>query len=155
MDTSQEYILMCEKAVEVQEGWESQVGDYGFLSHPLDQRIVFVAGEPWSLLTPVIFPFAIGNNKDLKRKENLRWLPRQDQLQGMVPEIKNKLHVIFRFIDFLQASYTKKTAQRAFVVLYNMLDNGASMEQLWMAFVMKEKYNKTWNGKDWEPTNDK
>jgi len=23
------------------------------------------------------------------------------------------------------------------------------MEQLWLAFVMKEKHNKTWNGKDW------
>ena len=25
----------------------------------------------------------------------------------------------------------------------------ASMEQLWLAFVMKEKYNKTWNGESW------
>jgi len=24
-----------------------------------------------------------------------------------------------------------------------------SMEQLWLAFVMNEKYNKVWNGKDW------
>ena len=24
-----------------------------------------------------------------------------------------------------------------------------SMEQLWLAFVMKEKYNKTWNGEEW------
>jgi len=25
-----------------------------------------------------------------------------------------------------------------------------SMEQLWLAFVMKEKYGKVWNGEDWE-----
>jgi hypothetical protein len=25
----------------------------------------------------------------------------------------------------------------------------ASPEQLWLAFVMKEKYNKVWNGEDW------
>jgi len=24
-----------------------------------------------------------------------------------------------------------------------------SMEQLWLAFVMKEKYNKIWNGENW------
>ena len=27
-----------------------------------------------------------------------------------------------------------------------------SMEQLWLAFVMKEKYNKTWNGEEWVET---
>ena len=26
---------------------------------------------------------------------------------------------------------------------------GFSMEQLWLAFAMKEKYNKSWDGKDW------
>jgi len=25
-----------------------------------------------------------------------------------------------------------------------------SMEQLWLAFVMKEKFDKVWNGEDWE-----
>lgn len=25
----------------------------------------------------------------------------------------------------------------------------SSMEQLWLAFVMKEKFNKIWNGKNW------
>ena len=26
----------------------------------------------------------------------------------------------------------------------------SSMEQLWLAFVMSEKYNKIWNGKEWD-----
>ena len=25
-----------------------------------------------------------------------------------------------------------------------------SMEQLWLAFVMKDKYDKTWDGKEWK-----
>ena len=25
----------------------------------------------------------------------------------------------------------------------------SSFEQLWLVFVMKEKYGKTWNGQDW------
>ena len=32
----------------------------------------------------------------------------------------------------------------------NHRENLYSMEQLWLMFVMKEKYNKEWNGKDWE-----
>ena len=30
--------------------------------------------------------------------------------------------------------------------------NETSMEQLWLAFVMKEKFNKTWNGENWLET---
>ena len=30
--------------------------------------------------------------------------------------------------------------------------SSASMEQLWLAFVMKEKYNKVWNGENWVDT---
>jgi hypothetical protein len=31
----------------------------------------------------------------------------------------------------------------------NRLIQPESWEQLWLAFVMKEKYNKVWNGEDW------
>jgi hypothetical protein len=27
-----------------------------------------------------------------------------------------------------------------------------ALEVLWLAFVMKENYNKVWNGEDWETT---
>ena len=78
MDTSEEYIKMCQKATEVQALCEADV----------------------EIESPSI------------------WLPRQDQLQGMV-------------------EYT---------VGVNKFN---SMEQLWLAFVMSEKYNKKWDGKDW------
>jgi len=71
------------------------------------------------------------------------WLPRQDQLQEMVFELvqskpgKCRTRLMKLFAEFLE-----------FVG-----DSGAnydSFEQLWLAFVMKEKYNKVWNGNDWE-----
>ena len=30
-----------------------------------------------------------------------------------------------------------------------IMDKNYSMEQLWLAFVMKDKYKKVWNGEDW------
>ncbi|KKL82719.1 hypothetical protein LCGC14_1981920 [marine sediment metagenome] len=59
------------------------------------------------------------------------WLPRQDQLQEMVK--RDSLHLI---LDF-----------ECFAISYG--DLSTSMEQLWLAFVMKEKYNKTWDGGKW------
>jgi len=32
---------------------------------------------------------------------------------------------------------------------HNILMGCQSMEQAWLRVVMKEKYNKTWNGEDW------
>ena len=66
------------------------------------------------------------------------WLPRQDQLQEMVCGGWGLQTICTRIEEFSKAS-----------------DGGVSitidgsMEQLWLAFVMKEKYNKIWNGEEW------
>lgn len=69
------------------------------------------------------------------------WLPRQDQLQEMVS---------FRgFIDW------EHWLGHIYGWNYGNKPNGhlhifETWEQLWLAFVMKEKYNKVWNEGDWE-----
>ena len=72
------------------------------------------------------------------------WLPRQDQLQEMVDlpylvkfECQHE-RIIGELIVFGSDKHSK-----VFMV------SGKSMEQLWLAFVMKEKYNKTWDGEKW------
>ena len=68
------------------------------------------------------------------------WLPRQDQLQKMVrSKFANNL-------DMLMAFYAFVTEDKPFG--FDAIFN-APMEQLWLAFVMKEKYNKVWNGEKW------
>ncbi len=65
------------------------------------------------------------------------WLPRQDQLQEIVvSESKNWEGVFGDFLYFYQDVDMR---------------NIKSMEQLWLAFVMKEKYNKVWddNKEEW------
>jgi len=71
-------------------------------------------------------------------------LYRQDQLQEMVEEIKDKNHFIFRFYNFLQNKYVAWAHQNAYIVLYNTF-NGISLEKLWLVFVMKELYSQTWD----------
>lgn len=65
-------------------------------------------------------------------------LERQDQLQEMVSE-----H--FKAGLDLCNLYTWYIRNRP----HDAGQEWNSMEQLWLAFVMKEKYNKVWNGEEW------
>ncbi len=67
------------------------------------------------------------------------WLPRQDQLQEMMT------------IDHPYTSLKLLSALAQFCSVDNLKNLGQwlSMEQLWLAFVMKKKYNKVWDGKSW------
>ncbi len=75
-------------------------------------------------------------------------LKTQDQLQEMAQPIveQQDLHYIGayrlagRFTDFL-ACHNQ--------ALDNIDVGECSMEQLWLAFVMKVKYGKVWNGDNW------
>lgn len=65
------------------------------------------------------------------------WIPllRQDQLQEMVPSEDGA---------FVQLCCLYKFCMDNPDYLIN-----PSMEQLWLAFVMRENYGRTWNGEDW------
>jgi len=86
------------------------------------------------------------------------WLPRQEQLQEMlsrkeitvVHNLENgprgqvdlligdvRKAILFRFAEFIdnENKYTE------YMNTY---------EQLWLSFLMKEKFNKKWNGKKWK-----
>ena len=67
------------------------------------------------------------------------WLPRQDQLQDMVKE-DTDYHTLMKFDTWVF------TLAR---VYDDMIIEKFSMEQLWLAFVMYEKYGKQWDGSDW------
>lgn len=68
------------------------------------------------------------------------WLPRQDQLQEMVG---NKGKTFTHIHDF---EYGVNTPEYSLVPALIFL----SMEQLWLAFVMKELYQKRWSGSEWK-----
>lgn len=70
-----------------------------------------------------------------KKLNGMVWLPRQDQLQIMIYErgYNNYFYYHNRFTKFLDENF------RDFL----------TYEQLWLAFVMHEKYNKRWDGEEW------
>ncbi len=72
------------------------------------------------------------------------WLPRQDQLQEMV-EPKPSPRLFAEFMTFL--GYDGEHFSGGYPI--TRPPDFSSMEQLWLAFVMKEKYGKTWNGEEW------
>lgn len=131
MDTSVEYIKMCEKAVEVQDGWRPKIGDIYSSSTPQygvqQNKIVIIESTKYHKFSKAKTSF---------RRRYMFWLPRQDQLQGMVTKFSEVkvAHIIIN-VDKMNEDYFCKFS---------------SMEQLWLAFVMREKYNKNWNGEDWK-----
>jgi hypothetical protein len=149
MDTSPEYAKMCEKAEEIQKLWEPVVGDF------VRAEYVSIIREYGISSGASIFPlFTRAGKWAWYNKEDMVWLPRQDQLQDMIDDEYQKISKFWRFVDFLKSPYDKRSHQNTWVVWTNMNgENAGSQEQLWLAFVMREKFGKTWNGEDWEKVN--
>jgi len=77
--------------------------------------------------------------------DKITWLPRQDQLQAMVGSYNECFDLLDRECnpdrgDFAKLHYAYHSLG---VLPFN------SMEQLWLAFVMSERFRKYWNGEDW------
>jgi len=138
MDVSPEYVAMCD-CPEIQghrleerhsDTGKWQEGDFWTTRFDVDKGKVFIvykpndawADEPHYLHHPI----------------ECIWLPRQDQLQMMYSNGNFGLQTLCCFIyDFATSQYGS-----GFTI------NG-SMEQLWLAFVMKSLYQKSWNGSGW------
>jgi len=79
---------------------------------------------------------------------NYIWLPRQDDLQKMV----GKYPVVFeKFVNEVGINDFNYGLEEMFEWgLFEEYSNSTSMEQLWLAFVMKELYQKQWDGTEWK-----
>ena len=131
---------MCEKAEEIQKLWKYKMGDWFFQDTKVDileQNFQDdYKGDEWK--TRKVRIFGSGENKAI-------WLPTQEQLQGMV---KGKIiHIwgTFNSLDMAVSSIDRNKRDS-----HKVCSKSKSMNELWLAFVMKEKYNKIWTGKDWQ-----
>jgi len=129
MDCGKVYIKMCEKAKRIQ-----------------DEH-----GEAWITFGKgILYSYDNVYYKHLTEDGNrwhLTWLPRQDQLQGMVgnyEEAKRKIKSFF----YDWAEFTCPFAED-FNYDDSYWESFASMEQLWLAFVMFELHGKRWDGEKW------
>jgi len=126
MDKSSAYIRMCESAKVVQEQWKPEFGDF-YVSMSLG-------------LTSPCQPIMSDLEKKVSYLKTIKavWLSRQDQIQEMVIEnYATPWDLAIAFSNVLMgdnASYFEKFD---------------SMEKLWLAFIMLEKYKRKWEKGGW------
>jgi hypothetical protein len=174
MDISDEYILMCKKAQEIQYWkYEQKFIESDFVYTGKKVRVIghdflpvyqlFQKGSDYvrfammKALSVFVYEQEVPTDrltiKDgeyiVEELANAIWLPRQDQLQEMIEYLTD--------YDFELTSNGTEWFLRYTAILRNLdreriegeIEYATSMEQLWLAFVMKEKYQKMWNGKEW------
>ena len=139
MDKSKEYIEMCRKATEIQDKWIPGEGDY----------ICEVGYNNKDFVDIISLHDCCGGDMCDMPKFNYSqeelcvaiFLPRQDQLQGMLTK---------EYIDsFAMLADLYRYCIKEDFLLEDLFYGNETMEILWLMFVMKEEYNKTWNGTDW------
>lgn len=147
MDNSGTTIKMCEKAEEIQSlrsaVFESQTRDSSDYESNFEKFLgdwFWCIGEGGKAGIEILKydndedRYMLGGYGDKWRK--IIWLPRQDQLQEMIE--KHLWQLNFDFIRWLcDEPYDGH-------IRHKHLDY-TSMEQLWLAFVMRECYNKVWS----------
>jgi len=116
---------MNEMAEEIQGNWKPSIGDFVYRNIEFKNDIKIICEGCYD-----VFDVLAINDLNSPPYKSLIWLPRQDQLQEI---LEGEYYFYFnRFHNFCSQNYAKYL----------------SFEQLWLAFVMKEKYNKIWNGND-------
>lgn len=142
MDISREYILQCERAGEIQEEWKPQLYDYTY--HPLNgvKCVVDIIERTKNYARLTVWRSTYNLSCELI------WLPTQSQLQEILRKLYERkyphqfdkqhpyngilIHELWKFSGVCVNSVLTKN------------DYKLSWEQLWLAFVMHEKYSKQW-----------
>ena len=134
-------INQCEQAEEIQKAWKPKMGDwvsYNNTIQVLDTQPVY--NEVMLYYNDLIINNAICDKKiEIHKhritKDKMFYLPTQEQLQEMI-KLKHDPYcgaLLSKFYDWYNKNYISLE----------------SMNELWLAFVMKEKYNKIWTGEKW------
>ena len=137
MDTSEQYIKMCD-CPEIQEQWKPEKGDWYQLGIKIDRSpSICILGCHWNKCS--------GCRAEVESlKKECIWLPRQDQIQKIMKYLSlwELMYGFWKYIQDLNYLGTKPDEY--------LIKNFNSMEQLWLAFYMKEKHNKVWDGENWK-----
>lgn len=161
MDTTEQYIKMCESAKEIQKSWKPNVGDWflndyrGTTEFPKDveeQLWDYNDKEKWEKIQcltykPSIKEYVTVSDSDGSHtyrmdeffKHRHVFLPSQDYLQKLVHG--NFKEVLNKEVNFANSSYP--------IFPHITLSHFKSREQLLLGLVMKENYNRVWNGSEW------
>lgn len=141
MDKTPEYIKMCKAAHEIQKMWNPERGDV--VSDDKD-RIDWIIPENRR-------KSALDKGMDIQSEgsvihlSKMTWLPRQSQLM----EIAGNSGIPFRDLSFIFFEWTKKNYDGSGRRIGDIF---ATLEQLWLAFIMENNYRKKWKEDGWMKT---
>ena len=147
MDATYRYVMMCQKAKEIQNLWNPKQCDFIINHEDLEEGLSFC--KPAESMVQVVDMYY--NEQDNERflqecedlKEQALWLPRQDQLQRIIEPDNAEVYSVMRKVMEMQYhDYSKNAMVTAPELFY-------SMEQLWLAYIMREKFHKVWSEEDW------
>ena len=133
---TEQTIRMFERANDIQQLWEPKEGDLAW--HPNEGNEYMGS---WEFPAEVVV-VKVTELQSVEWWFNWYWLPRQDQLQEMI-EAESLFVLLHKFRMFVSHDDVLIDGWSPVMYQFN------SMEQLWLAFVMKEKYNKVWNEENW------
>lgn len=160
MDTSETYIKMCD-CPEIQEQWKPKIGDfmvrmYTIFGEELDKKI-------WPEMQPEIcvinsyskcdsYYHCVNEDGETRiykhpadiNKETCIWIPRSDQTIKMIEENKSGVSLLMILWEWV------KNYDGGAPVYTSKEWNLWTFDQLLLAFYMKKKHNKVWNGESWE-----
>jgi hypothetical protein len=147
MDTSEMYIKMCREAKEIQKlRTDEDAGEKNFFRYKNGDMIFYYHDDYKEPMTNFYDSMADDEGGFGYDATGSVWLPRQDQLQEMIDDLffdyqrdykmPDPMGMVDHFADFAEEWEWNNRY-------------GFSMEKNWLAFVMKEKFNKTWNGTEW------
>ena len=129
MDETPKYFKMCIEAKKIQEEWEPKAFDLYF--------------DKYNLLIKHYNPSTKDEKiKHWQVKENMIWLPYQDQLQNLLGVYKNEIYILIS--DFFNFAWDEPMPSH----YIPREPKSSSMEQLWLRFVMFELYSKKWDDKN-------
>jgi len=147
MDASNRYVMMCQKAGEIQQLWQPNQCDFIIHYDDLEEGVSFC--RPAESLVQVVNMYYTKDDGDYyvqeceELKEQALWLPRQNQLQSIMEPNNERVHSLIRkVVDEHYHDFSKNSMAAAHELFY-------SMEQLWLAYIMKEKFHKVWNEQEW------
>jgi len=126
MDKSTPYVRMCESANVIQKKWKPEFGDF-FVSMSLG-------------LTSQCEPITSDLEKKASYLKTIKavWIPRQDQVQEIIiGNYATSWDLAIAFSNGLMGEHA------------SYFETFDSMEKLWFAFVMLEKYKRKWKEKEW------
>ena len=147
MDVTNRYIIMCHKAEDIQNAWIPRQCDFFIDYEALEEGLSFCSpGKNQVQVVDIYYenPETSEYQQECEEiKHNGVWLPRQDQLQLMAEEDESKVVMLVSSVIETQYYYPKKdTYVKPASIFY-------SMEQLWLAYIMKEKFKRFWDEEGW------